>query len=371
MKIGIDARFYGPQEKGLGRYTQKLIEHLQKIDQENDYVVFLQPARVKDFPTPSEKWQTVTAPFRWYTLEEQLKMPRLIKSAGVDFMHFPHFNVPMFYRGPYIVTIHDLIITKHPKRRASTLGALPYWAKYGAYRMVVSSAVRRAKKVVTVSQYSRKDIMEYYNLPSDRVIVTYEAADPPNAYTPAHDLSHYNIQKPYVMYVGNAHPHKNLELLISAFARFREKNPDYHLVLVGGHDYFYKRLIQETKERGLDANVIFPGFVPDEDLGVLFEAATAYVFPSLSEGFGLPPLEAMQMNIPVISSNATCMPEVLGDAAEYFDPEEETEIIHALERVTKDEALQQQLVERGSRRVRQFSWDRMAQETLDIYQQLA
>lgn len=368
MNIGIDARFYGPQEKGLGRYTQKLIEHLQRIDQHNHYVVLLQPDRIANFPLPNDRWTAVPAPFRWYTLEEQLKMPGLIKQIGVDFMHFPHFNVPMFYRGPYVVTIHDLIITKHPKRRASTLGVLTYWLKYLAYKVVVDFAVKRAKKIITVSGFSRKELLEYYHLPSDRVVVTYEAADPPEDQNATHNLAHYGITTPYLLYVGNAHPHKNLERLAEAFATFRKEHAEYSLVLVGGHDYFYQRLMNDLRQRQLDTNVVFPGFVPDEDLGLLFQDARAYVFPSMAEGFGLPPLEAMWRKTPVISSNATCLPEVLGDAAEYFDPACPREMVAAMNKIVIDEPLRATLVAKGLERVQRFSWDQMAKETLQIYQ---
>lgn len=370
MNIGIDARFYGPQEKGLGRYTQKLIEHLQRIDQHNHYVVLLQPDRIADFPLPNDRWRTVPAPFRWYTLEEQLKMPGLIKRLGVDFMHFPHFNVPMFYRGPYVVTIHDLIITKHPKRRTSTLGVFTYWLKYLAYKTVVNSAVKRARKIITVSQFSRKELLDYYHLASERVVVTYEAADPPQDQDAMHDLIHYGIKAPFFLYVGNAHPHKNLERLAEAFASFRKDHLEYSLVLVGGHDYFYQRLMHELREKKLDTGVVFPGFVPDEDLGLLFEHARAYVFPSMAEGFGLPPLEAMWRKTPVISSNATCLPEVLGDAAEYFDPNCPREIAAAMKKIVTDQSLRSTLVAKGLERVERFSWDQMAKETLHIYQQL-
>ncbi|MBI3120545.1 MAG: glycosyltransferase family 4 protein [Candidatus Kerfeldbacteria bacterium] len=368
MKIGIDARFYGPQEKGLGRYVQKLIEHLQVLDHENSYVVFLQPDRIKDFPIPSPKWRAVAAPYRWYTISEQLKMPKLLSQEHVDFMHFPHFNVPIFYRGPYLITIHDLIITKHPKRRASTLGPFTYWLKYAAYKFVVANAVRKASRILTVSKHSKKEIQDYYHIPEDRIVVTYEAADPPRDLPALHDIAHYNIHAPYLLYVGNAHPHKNLERLLSAFAQFREEHPEYSLVLVGSHDYFYQRLMQEAETSKLNTNVIFPGFVPDEDLGLLYAQATAYVFPSMSEGFGLPPLEAMYRGTPVVSSNATCLPEILGDAVLYMDPMHVSAIAHAMEQIVTDQELRNQLIERGRQQVQRFSWDRMAKETLAIYQ---
>lgn len=378
MRIGIDARFYGgEQSKGLGRYTQKLIEHVLAIDSVNQYVLFLPEAVAAHWPHPQANVTIVSAPYPWYSIAEQIFMPWLIRRHQVDFMHFPHFNVPLFYRGPFIVTIHDLIISRFPTERATTLGPVKYKLKQLAYNRVISHAAYGARHIITVSEYSQQDIRDFFHLPADRISVTYEAVDPfvaesvQTEITPAQMLQRYQLKAPYVLYVGNAYPHKNLETLLAVMQRLKKQNQLwFQLVCVGKPDYFYLRLQQQAWAMDLDTVVKFPGFVPDQDLPVLYMGALAYVFPSKYEGFGLPPLEAMHYGTPVIASNASCLPEVLGDAALYFDYQDVSGIIKQLFRLRDEPDLRTSLIDRGYRQVQQYSWRDMAQQTVKIYEKL-
>jgi glycosyltransferase involved in cell wall biosynthesis len=369
MRIGIDARFFGPSGTGPGRYVQRLVQHLAMLPSPHTYVLFLQGDAAKTFTPPDARFETRVADFRWYSVTEQLFLPRILAQANLDLMHFPHFNVPLLYRGPFVVTIHDLIITHFATRRATTLGPLTYAIKQAGYRQVITKAAKRAKRVLTVSKYSKRELVETFHLPPDRVVVTYEGADH------AHRLSvpkaqgvlrAFGITKPYLLYVGNTYPHKNLERFLHGYRRYRRERPDaFDLVLVGKRDYFSRRLEREVEHLGLSGNVRFTGYVQDDELPALYQNAEWYVFPSLYEGFGLPPLEAMSYGLPVLSSNATCLPEILGDAAVYFSPHTSASITlkHAHDR-DRQTALRTQ----GRAWVQRYSWEWMARKTLDVYE---
>lgn len=377
MRIGIDGRFYGgEQSKGLGRYTQKLIENLARLDNKNEYFIFLQEQEYKTWKITTENFHRILAPYHWYSLTEQLFMPIKIKNVELDFMHFPHFNVPLFYNGPFIVTIHDLIISRFPTERATTLGPWLYKIKQMAYHRVIKHAAYAAKRIITVSDYSKKDIVDYFKLPEQKISVTYEATDLQEVKeVPEVEknkiLHHYNISAPYVLYIGNAYPHKNLEILLKVIKVLKKKQQlNWKLVLVGKKDYFYKRLEQLAWAMDVEKEVVFTGFVPDQDLPALYQEAMAYIFPSRYEGFGLPPLEAMSYGTPVLSSQQACLPEILGDAALYFDYQDVYGIIKQLEKITKNQNnIRRDLITKGLMKVREYSWERMARQTLRIYEQ--
>lgn len=374
MRIGIDARFYGgEQSKGLGRYTQKLIEYLVQLDTKNEYVVFLQQEGFDHWNIDNPRFTPVLAPYRWYTVAEQIFMPLKIRKYNVDLMHFPHFNVPLLYRKPFIATVHDLIINHFPTQKATRLGPVLYAIKRFAGQMVMKHAVKDAQKVITVSEFSKQDIAQYYGIDPENIVVTYEAADKHSEDIIDADevLARYGVEEPYLLYVGNAYPHKNLENLVEAMHQLHQsgEKPRWKFVFVGKEDYFYARIKQEVWAHDLDDAIIFADFVPDADLPALYERAEAYIFPSLFEGFGLPPLEAMMYKTPVISSSASCMPEILGEAAEYFDPEDISAIIQSINHVLSDTQYREELVAKAEQQVKKYSWKDMTEQTLQVYEQ--
>jgi glycosyltransferase involved in cell wall biosynthesis len=376
MTIGIDARFFGPRAKGLGRYTQKLVEELEKLDTQNNYVIFLRAENFNDYQPQNEKFKKALADYRWYTLAEQIFFPAKIYRQKTDLMHFPHFNAPIFYFRPFVVTIHDLILRHFPTRRASTLGPFAYWFKHLAYRLVIWAALKRAKKIITVSEYVKQDIIKHFRVEPGKIEVTYEGVsggglkqEVPSSGT---NLENCGIKKPYLLYVGNAYPHKNLERLIEAFGILvNDYKKDFQLVLVGEDDYFYRRLkLSNTSiltSMIVSARVVFAGFVPDKELAIFYQNASAYAFPSLCEGFGLPPLEAMACGVPVVCSGATCLPEILDSAALYFDPHDPKDMAEKINQVLSDEGLRRALLIRGFEQIKKYSWQKMAKETLKIY----
>lgn len=377
--IGIDARFYGPVGKGLGRYTQEIVDRVIAQDKINNYVIFLGRDNFVDFVVPNQRVRKVLAPCRWYSFAEQIVMPLLIARAKVDLMHFPHFNVPLFCPTKFVVTIHDLILTKHHTNKRTTLLPLFYYFKLLAYWLDVKVAIARAQKIIAVSEFTKNDIVAHFKIKPGRVMVIYEGvADftknlPDCAPLAAEEaLARYQISGDFLLYVGNAYPHKNLKFLLAAMTLLLLEMPTLKLVLVGKDDYFYRQLKSEAKSLGLwqeniNGPVIFAGYVPDCELHFLFNLAAAYVFPSLYEGFGLPPLEAMAHGCPVISSYKTSMPEILGEAAIYFDPEQKQDFVDKVFQVLTDQELRQELIDLGYRQIKKYDWDKAAGQTKNVY----
>lgn len=393
MRIGIDARFYGPVGKGLGRYTQEVVDNIIKITSAGssgdaqadfDFVIFLSPENFDEFICEQSNVKKVCLAIRWYSWQEQLLMPFYIWRERLDLIHFPHFNVPLLTPGKFVVTIHDLILTRFQTLRATTLSPLVYRLKNLAYRFVIFGAIKRAQKIITVSEFTKQDLITKFKVAADKVIVTYEgvanlAKGRDSLFVAKLDnqetLKQYHITNNFLLYVGNAYPHKNLEVLLRVFSKLIVKKPELRLVLVGKEDYFYDRVRDNARalnlwqKENINSPVIFPGYVPDAQLEILYSEAGAYIFPSLYEGFGLPPLEAMARACPVLSSNRTSLPEILGEAALYFDPENETEMIEKIWQILNEKELRQTLIAKGLEQVKKYSWWQCAIETLAVYKQ--
>lgn len=382
--IGIDARFYGPLGKGLGRYTQEIVDNVIALSNDDylNFVIFLSPDNFDEFICPNSKVRKELIKSRWYSLAEQFELPYRWYQAKIDLMHFPHFNVPLVKMGPYIVTIHDLILTKFPTHRASTLHPIIYWLKDKAYRLIISSAVKYSCLIITVSNFTKNDLVKQFKVLADKIIVTYEGVanlskGKDSLFVAKLDskktLEFYNIRCPFLLYVGNAYPHKNLEGLIQVFSKLHSSHPDLRLVLVGREDYFYNRVKEVARTNNLwqkenhNSPVVFTGYVPDIDLETLFQAASLYVFPSLYEGFGLPPLEAMAHGCPVVSSNQASMPEILGEAATYFNPFDKEDIIAKIEELINNKDERNKLIALGHKQIEKYSWLECSRKTYEIY----
>lgn len=367
MRLGFDARFYS-EAGGLGRYTQELLKELMKQDTINSYFVFVTQTGDKNFQPNSLNFKKVLADIKWYTWREQLQLGQIIKKQKIDLMHFPHWNVPFFYRRPFIVTIHDLILLKFPSRQASTLGWFKYLIKNFSYRLVLRHAIYGSQKILVPTEFVRQDILKNFSVSPTKIKITGEGVTSLPAVSSSPDLlKKLGVSQPYFLYVGVAYPHKNLEKLVLAFVDFQKKyNSKFQLVLVGKKNFFYQRLEKFIKKNNF-SNIILTDFLPDACLPTLYRQATAYVFPSLYEGFGLPPLEAMSFDVPVVSSNTSCLPEVLGEGAVYFNPQNISELSSALNTISQDTLLRQKLISVGRDRIKLFSWQNCAQLTLQEY----
>lgn len=379
MRIGIDARFYGSIGKGLGRYTERLIEELEAVDDANEYVIFLRQENFYEYQPGSKRFCKVLADYAWYGFAEQFLFPGKLLYYRLNLVHFPHFNVPILYPKRFVVTIHDLILLRYPTIRNTTRFVWWYWVKFWSYRLVIWIACWRARSVIVVSRFTESDVLHEFPFLVGKVRVTLEGVNRTcfvsdnqttvsvlrdfgltlSETSVSHVSSVRDIIRPYFLYVGNAYPHKHLELIGEMARCF----PEYQFVLVGREDYFYRRL----KQKFSVSNLYFAGFLSDVEISLLYRFGVAYIFPSLYEGFGLPPLEAMSYGLPVLSSNRGSLPEILGNAALYFDPEKPEQFAAALRLVATQSSVRNMLRKRGYRRIRIFEWKRMAKQTLSLY----
>ncbi len=374
MRIGIDARFFGTSGKGLGRYTQKLVEELEKIDHNNQYYIFINKHNFEEYNPKNPNFHKVLANIPWYSWQEQILFPKILNKYNLDLVHFLHFNVPILYRKSYFVTIHDLILLEYPTRKASKLNTIMYAIKNIGYRLVIMNAVYTAKKVITISKYTKKSIHKHFNIPDDKIPMIYEGVDlerfnPLNAQE--FDFDKFKIKpNKYILYVGNVYPHKNIDRLIDVFYNLKQRediDKDLQLVLVGKKDYFFEIIIKKIQSLNLEKSVIFPGYVPDEELISLYELSLFYVFPSLYEGFGLPPLEAIALGAPIVISNSTCLPEIFGEHIEYFDPKSKNNMQEVLYNFIKDNKQRELQKKYHQNILNKYSWADMAESTKKLY----
>jgi glycosyltransferase involved in cell wall biosynthesis len=359
-KIVIDAREY---TTSTGRYVFRLVQYLEKIDTENDYIVLLKPKDMKVCPFSNPRFTKLASPYKEFTFQEQLGLWRQIRSLKPDLVHFGKDHQPILYAGKTVTTMHDLTTARF---RNPDKQPLVFIFKQCVYKLVVKRVAHKSKRIIVPSQYVKDDIASYAHVSPEKISITYEAADLiPDTPEPVQAVA----GKQFIMYVGRPTPHKNLWRLIKAFQLLKAQHPDLRLVLAGKLDSNYQQIAQKVADEQI-ANIIFTDFVSEGQLKWLYENCKAYVFPSLSEGFGLPPLEAMMHGAPVISSNATCLPEINGDAAHYFDPLNVQAMADAINEVLTDKDLRQKLIAAGHVQVAKYSWQRMAEQTFEIYRQV-
>lgn len=379
MKIGIDCRLWN--ETGVGRYIRNLIKNLAALDKKNEYVLFMRSVdrpklKVNPSTNSGEKLKVVTADIRWHSISEQLEFPRILNRENLDLMHFTYFSVPLIYNQPFVVTIHDLIINHFPTGRASTLPLPAYKVKLLAYKFVMNRAIKNARKIIVPSYATKREVMDHFGIRQNKIAVTHEgvsineklknSAKGGSASGGKNEKPQLKI-KNYFLYVGNAYPHKNLERLLEAF---KTLNSDISLVLLGKEDYFYKRFKSKVKEMKLSEKVVFLQNVTDEELVNLYKNALALVMPSLMEGFGLPALEAMANNCLVLASDIPSLREVCADAAIYFDPLKTEDIKNKMREILLNDSNHfTKNKNAGFERVKLFSWQKMAKETLAVYEQ--
>lgn len=361
MKIVIDAR---ELRTSTGRYVERLLHYLQQIDQENDYTVLLKPADMAGWKPSNPRFMTLASPYKEFTFDEQLPFNRQIKSLDADLVHFTMVQQPVLYGGKAVTTIHDLTTVRflNPDKNPAVLKA-----KQQVYKRVIKRAARKSRAIITPTQFVKSDVVAFTGIDQAKVTVTYEAADLIEAAPQPIDSL---IDQQFIMYLGRPTPHKNLERLIAAFGLLRARHPDLRLVLAGKQDANYRRIEASVRQQKLEG-IVFTDFVSEAELRWLYENCAAYVFPSLSEGFGLPALEAMAHGAPVASSNATCLPEVYGNiAAHYFDPLDIQAMADAINDILTNTKLRESLIAAGSRQVSRYSWRRLAEQTLAVYKQV-
>lgn len=363
MKIVIDAREY---PTSTGRYIRKLLEYLEVIDgnsSEREYVVLIKSVDFDAYEPKAKNFSKVKADFKEFSFAEQLGLLRLIRNLKPDLVHFGKDHQPLLLKGTSVTTMHDLTTARFYNPNKNWFY---FKFKQIVYVVLLQIVARKSKRIITISEFVKKDIVHFTRIKPEKITVTLESADRINSPT---EVFQKLEEKPFLLYVGRTLPHKNLQRLIDAFELVKRDVPDLHLVYVGKKDSLSDKFEAYAKSRNI-TDFHQTGYVSEGQLRWMYENCALYVFPSLSEGFGLPPLEAMIHGAPVASSNATCLPEINGDAAHYFDPLDVTDIAEKIKQVLTDEKLRKDLIKKGSKQVKKYSWKRMAEQTLEIYKNM-
>jgi glycosyltransferase involved in cell wall biosynthesis len=373
MHIGIDAHAIGARQGGNETYIRNLIKSLAGIDGENRYTIYLANARAagqwrEEFTKFHPNFSVRLLPPPTPLVRVPVFLAYELFRRPVDVLHV-QYTAPPFCRAPVVATIHDLAFERMPET----------FTRRGSFqlKLTVRRTAKKAARVATVSEYSRKDLLEIYKLPPEKVVVTYNGIE--SHFTPRPEASNedelirgrYGIAREYLLAVGSLQPRKNLVRLIKAYAKLRGENKDFRhqLVIVGRKLWLAHEIFDEVKRQRWAEDVILTGYVPDEDLPALYRAAVAFVYPSLFEGFGLPPLEAMACGTPVVTSDTSSLPEVTEGAALLIDPHDESALAHALTEIVNNEQLRVELRERGIAQAGKFTWRDAAEKTLRLYQE--
>lgn len=343
-----------------GRYVERLLYYLQAIDKKHQYSVLLKPQDINGWESSNPNFLKIACPYKEFSFDEQLKLLRQIKSLEPDLVHFTFAQQPILYRGPVITTIHDLTTLRYTNPDKNPF---VFKFKQQVYGYVIKRDARKSAHVIVGSQFVKDDVIRFTGINSTKVTVTHEAADP---ITESPEQLPEISDTQFIMYIGRPTPHKNLDRLIEAFKLLQQQHPNLLLVLAGKKDANYQRIEDRVTNESVK-NIVFTGFVTEGQLRWLYEHCAVYVFPSLSEGFGLPGLEAMLHGAPVVSSNATCLPEIYGKAARYFDPANVQSMSAAINDVLTHKSLRLELIQKGKDQAALYSWQHMAKQTLQIY----
>jgi len=383
--IGIDARMYGPAQTGIGTYIQYLLKHLALLDKTNEYVLFVRDEGDPGFRFQVSGFRTVRVNAHWYSLAEQTKFLAALYKAKCDLVHFPHFNLPLLYNRPFVVTIHDLTPKFFPGHK---IGKSPLRRR--AYDLVLNHAVHGAKAVITPSEFTKNDVIRHLKVKPEKIAVIYEGIKDKLAPAEAAALlnnfeaekqqafqrlqikfGHARITKPFIFYVGVWRNHKNVTGLIKAFhILVNEYRMDYQLVIGGKEDPHYPEVRATWRTLGLDERVYTPGMIFGEELNLFYRAARLFALPSFYEGFGLVTVEALNQGTPVVASLEGPVPEVIGEAGVYFDPKDPEQMAKVMADLLKDPARQKHLVQKGQKTIEKYSWENMAREALGVYKKV-
>ncbi len=357
-KIVIDARQYSTS---TGRYVSKLVENLEVIDDKNEYVILLKEKDLNNANFTNPHFSKLLCPYKEFTFSEQLGFAFQLYKLKADLVHFSITQQPLLYFKKSITTINDLTTARftNPEKNPYV-----FFVKQQVYKIVIWYAAYKSKRVLTFTNYVKDDVVKYTGIKPKKIDITYCAAD--EIIEPAKPIK--NLEgKNFIMYIGRPTPHKNLWRLIQAFDNLKGMHPDLKLVLAGKFDKNYSDIERRVNSNDIEG-VVFTDYISEGELRWLYENCQAYIFPSLSEGFGLPGLEAMTHGAPVVSSNATCLPEVYGDAAHYFDPLDKQSMVSAIAEVLNDEKLREKLIINGRKQAKKYSWRKTAEQTLKAYE---
>ncbi len=336
--IVIDAR---NMPTSTGRYVEMLVRYLEKVDTEHRYSVLMYPDKMDKWTPTNPNFTAVPCPYKEFSFGEQLGLRRQLKALKPDLVHFSMVQQPILYRGPVVTTMQDLTTVRF---RNPAKNWLVFNLKRLVYIAVNIIAAHKSRHIMAISDFVRHDIARFTHVSLDKITYAHLAVD--DFDEPEQEMPFWK-DKQFIMFNGRPMVHKNLRRLIAAFAKLHEHHPDLYLMLAGKVDETFDSYVEYIESLGLSDRVILTDFIPDGELKWAMAHCQAYVWASLSEGFGLPPLEAMNYGAPVASSNASCIPEVLGDAAHYFDPYDVDDMARAIDEVISNEALQKEIGREG------------------------
>lgn len=362
--IVIDARI---RQSSTGRYVARLLDHLQQIDSHNQYTVLLKP----DDPWQPEatNFDTVTCKYAQFSFNplEQFGFAWQLYRLKPDLVHFTMTQQPILYFGNIVTTTHDLTMFRFVRRGTTPLPIFQF--KMLCYKVLFLWSHTKSNAIIVPTKFVARDLIDYQPSTEGKIAVTYEASEPMHADKAVRP----KVVKPtdrFIMYLGTAFPHKNLYKLVDAFEILKQTEPDLKLVLVGKKEINYQELAAYVRKQKHHKDIHVTGFLPDDQARWLYEHCQVYVFPSLSEGFGLPALEAIAHGAVVAASNASCLPEVYGPAAHYFDGQDPADIAAKISEVLHNKSLRNKLAHSGKKQLAKYSWRKMAKETLAIYKEL-
>ncbi len=372
MKIGIDARMYS-ESFGIGRYILEITKRMFLKKNNIEWVMFMNNPAFNKYKFPKNV-KKVLVNADHYSFAEQTSFAHILHKEQCDLVHFCNFNLPLLFRGKFVVTIHDTTISFFPGKKMNS------WWRKAAYNLVMRNAVQNSAKIITVSENTKKDVIKLFGNYKSREIlkekITPILIAPSAEFHPISDLEKvqikkkYNLPPEYIIYTGNWREHKNLVGLLKSFAILKKDFPKLNLVITGREDPHYPEVLEISRDLKLGEAVKFVGCVDFNDLKKLTAAATVYVFPSFYEGFGMPPLEAMACEVPCAVANTSAIPEVCGEAALYFNPRDEQDMAKKIAKLLNNPKSREILIKKGKNHVKNFSWDKVAEKTLEIYMDL-
>lgn len=354
MKIAVDVQTTLGQPTGFGFYVSNLTENLKKIDSKNEYIL-ARPQSEVDFSTPQR--------FIW----DQFKFPSLARKSGADLLHQPCFSAPLLFSGPVVVTIHDIISILFPQN-------IPFASRM-FYSKWMPFSYAKARHIISISESTKRDIVRVLKIPASKITVIHNGYDAKfkkriDASQISQMRNKYSLPQDYLLHIGTLEPRKNLDFLIDVFyeAIRDRKNSNLSLVITGKKGWYFEGLFEKVRKLELEDKVIFTGYVDEQDKGAIYQGAKIFTFPSLYEGFGLPPLEAMACGVPVISSNTSSMPEVIGAAGILLSPKDKRAWVEAITKVNRDDILYGEMKKKNAAQVEKFDWEKTAQKTIEVYE---
>lgn len=367
MRIGFDFRMGGSINAGIGRYSFELLNAMLEMKNSDQFFVFYNELNVNpdDLKVLKDKGaELIIANIRHYSFGEQISFPKILKKYNLDLVHFPNFNVPLLYKGNYVVTIHDVVHHKISGHKKSRL------LKFYAYKYIIEKAAQRAKKVISITEAAKKEIVQYLNVPAEKIVVTYEAppAEEPIKIGISEVKKKFLLSRPYFLFAGTLERKKNLPTLAKGFDLFLNKYKyDMDLVIAGKIDPHYPEIKNQIMDIQHHNRLVFTDFVTNEDQAALYQGAYAFVSASLHEGFGLPGVEAMRYGIPLLTANTEVFNEVYDNASIYFDPLNPNDIAEKMNLITSDAQFYSQMQTKSVERAVLFDWHQTAEQTLEVY----